>query len=70
MDALNRVEGMAVQKSMKRMMDSVVNRGEIKSKFQQVQKERSEAQEKQKAQTDSANLLTVLGRSISHSTSL
>lgn len=69
-DALSLIEGISSQKSFKRMMDSVVNRGEMKAIFQQIQKERTEAQEEQKTNVDQANLFSVLSRGLSGSMSL
>ena len=69
-DALSLIEGISAQKSFKSMMDSVVNRGEMKVQFQQIQKERTEAEEEQKNTQDQANLFSVLSRGLSGSMSL
>ena len=59
-----------MHKGFKRLMDSVVNRGDMKSSFQQIQKERSEAMEERKSSEDQANLFTVLSHGLSGSVSL
>ena len=69
-EVLNSIEGIAVQRGFKRMMDSVVKRGDNKALFQQIQKERSAASEERKTSQDTANLFSVLHRGLSGSMSL
>ena len=52
------------------MIDSVVNSGDNKTPFQQIQKERNAANKEQKTNQDTANLFSVLHRGISGSMSL